>query len=84
MLLSALSPLDVRQLFICHKPAFYTAYATWPEAKQEYFAQFLQAEYLVDKVGARAALFGHDAPMESPQPHRDMVARVGPWGAIRR
>lgn len=84
MLLSELSPLDVRQLFICHKRTFYTAYATWPEAKQEYVAQFLQAEYQADKVGARAALFGHDAPMEPPETHRDIIARVGPWGAIRR
>jgi hypothetical protein len=84
MLLSELSPRDVRQLFICHKQAFYAAYATWPEAKQEYVAQYLEAEYQADKVGARAALFGHDAPMEPPKPPRDLIARVGPWGAVRR
>ena len=85
MLLSELSPHDVRQLFICHKQAFYAAYAGWPEAKKEYVAQYLEAEYKADKAGARAALFGHDAPMEQPKPEpQDMIARVGPWGAIRR
>lgn len=85
MLLSELSPRDVRQLFICHKQAFYAAYAQWPEAKQEYVARFLEAEYKADKVGARAALFGHDAPMEPPKTApQDLIARVGPWGAVRR
>lgn len=85
MLLSELSPRDVRQLFICHKQAFYAAYATWPGAKQEYVARYLEAEYKADKAGARAALFGHDAPMEAPKPEPlDLIARVGPWGAVRR
>ncbi|MEP1354417.1 MAG: DUF6638 family protein [Tateyamaria sp.] len=85
MLLSELSPRDVRQLFICHKPAFYAAYARWPEAKKEYVARYLEAEYKADKAGARAALFGHDAPMETPTPEPlDLIARVGPWGAVRR
>ena len=85
MLLSQLSPRDVRQLFICHKQAFYAAYATWPEAKKEYVARYLEAEYKADKAGARAALFGHDAPMEAPEPQApDLIARVGPWGAVRR
>lgn len=84
MLLAELCPRDVRQLFICHKQAFYAAYATWPEAKKEYVAQYLEAEYKADKVGARQALFGHDAPMEpAPRPD-DLIARVGPWGAVRR
>ncbi|MEP4246459.1 DUF6638 family protein [Tateyamaria sp.] len=85
MLLSELSPHDVRQLFICHKQAFYAAYADWPDAKKEYVAQYLEAEYKADKAGARAALFGHDAPMETPKPDTpDLIARVGPWGAARR
>lgn len=85
MLLSELGPHDVRQLFICHKQAFYAAYATWPDAKKEYVAQYLEAEYKADKAGARAALFGHDAPMEPPKPNTpDLIARVGPWGAVRR
>ena len=85
MLLSELSPHDVRQLFICHKQAFYAAYAGWPDAKKEYVARYLEAEYKADKAGARAALFGHDAPMETPMPEPlDLIARVGPWGAVRR
>jgi hypothetical protein len=90
MLLSELSPLDIRQLFICHKEAFYAAYATWPDKKQAYVADFLDREYQVDKAGTRAALFGHEAPMEEPkavQPasrQADLIDRVGPWGAIRR
>ena len=85
MLLSELSPRDVRQLFICHKQAFYAAYASWPSPKQEYVAQYLEAEYQADKMGVRAALFGHDAPLEEPAAtSRDMIARVGPWGAVRR
>jgi hypothetical protein len=101
MLLAELSPLDVRQLFICHKPAFYRAYAGWPEAKREWVAEFLAREYAVDKAGARAALFGGEPAMaEEParppaQPARgrdrgrpadpgaDLIARVGPWGAVR-
>ena len=73
-LLAALTPLDVRQLFICHKEAFYDRYATWSENKQAFVAEFLAREYQVDKEGARAALFGHDAPMEEP------TLRPGPWG----
>ncbi|WP_299685503.1 DUF6638 family protein [uncultured Tateyamaria sp.] len=85
MLLSELCPRDVRQLFICHKQAFYAAYASWPAPKQEYVAQYLEAEYQADKMGVRTALFGHDAPMEEPAtPAPDMIARVGPWGAVRR
>lgn len=94
MLLSELSPMDVRQLFICHKEAFYTAYATWPDAKQAYVAEFLATEYQVDKAGTRRALFGHEAPMEEPGPaspwaresakRDEMIDLVGPWGAVRR
>lgn len=88
MLLSELSPLDIRQLFICHKEAFYRAYAGWADEKRAYVADFLAREYQVDKAGTRAALFGHEAPMEEPQqvppPIPDLVDRVGPWGAIRR
>ena len=92
MMLSELAPLDIRQLFICHKEAFYSAYATWPEAKQAYVADFLDREYQVDKAGTRAALFGHEAPMAEPQNTspamspwgNDMIDRVGPWGAVRK
>lgn len=93
MLLSELSPLDIRQLFICHKEAFYRAYRDWPEQKQAYVADFLAREYMVDKAGTRAALFGPEPGMEEPQPRgpwgRDpgsdgMIEAVGPWGAVRR
>lgn len=84
-LLAELSHKDIRQLFICHKQAFYVAYAGWPEEKQAYVAEFLATEYAVDKAGTRAALFGHEAPMQEPQQiERDLVARVGPWGAVER
>ena len=87
MLLANLTPLDVRQLFICHKELFYRQYATWPETKKEYVAGFLEREYQVDKAGARAALFGHEPDMTGappPDPMAEMVRRVGPWGAVRR
>lgn len=84
MLLSELSPLDVRQLFICHKQAFYSAYAGWSAAKQEYVAEYLDAEYKADKMGMREALFGHDTPMQEQPRKPDLIARVGPWGAVRR
>ena len=85
MLLAELCPLDIRQLFICHKEAFYAAYATWPDEKRAYVVDFLDREYQVDKAGTREALFGHDAPLEEPKPaKRDMIEAVGPWGAVRR
>ncbi|SHH56313.1 DUF6638 family protein [Marivita hallyeonensis] len=85
MLLSELSPKDIRQLYICHKEAFYAAYRGWTDTKQAYVVDFLTREYVADKAGAREALFGHDAPLEEPKPIRDdVIARVGPWGAVRR
>lgn len=89
MLLAELSPLDVRQLFICHKELFYSRYREWPEQKKTFVADFLAREYQVDKAGAREALFGSgDAPMQEPPqsdaPARGVVDRVGPWGAVRR
>lgn len=89
MLLSELSPLDVRQLFICHKELFYALYRGWPEQKKAFVADFLEREYQVDKAGAREALFGHEAPMEEEPTHsadkeRALLDIVGPWGAIRR
>ena len=86
MLLAELTPLDIRQLFICHKEVFYRTYATWPPEKQAYVADFLDREYQVDKAGTRAALYGHEAPMEPtpPAPAEDLITRVGPWGAVTR
>ncbi|MEP3276041.1 MAG: DUF6638 family protein [Stappiaceae bacterium] len=62
-LLAQLSPLDFRQLFICHKDAFYDAYRGWSEVKKDYVAKFLEAEYAVDKAGARLDLFGPEPEM---------------------
>ncbi|MFW8633576.1 DUF6638 family protein [Cribrihabitans pelagius] len=96
MLLAELAPRDFRQLFICHKHAFYHLYSTWPEAKKTYAAEFLAREYAVDKAGARAALFGHEPDMEGKTPappwgprapsarSERLVDRVGPWGAVKR
>ncbi|MDP5086850.1 MAG: hypothetical protein NWQ23_15635 [Yoonia sp.] len=85
MLLAELTPLDIRQLFICHKEVFYRAYASWPAEKQAYVVDFLDREYQVDKAGTRAALFGHEAPMTAlpDVPEPDLIARVGPWGAVK-
>ena len=85
-LLAELTPLDIRQLFICHKEAFYRAYADWPDEKRAYVVDFLDREYQVDKAGTRNALFGHEAAMtDLPRVARpDLVSRVGPWGAVAR
>ena len=72
MLLTDLSRLDFRQLYICHKPLFYAAYRDWPEVKKDYVVQFLRDEYAVDKAGAREALFGAEPDMEQ----REFVS---PW-----
>ena len=92
MLLADLAPLDLRQLFICHKEAFYRAYSGWSERKKAYVADFLEREYLIDKAGARAALFGpepgmgDDPPGEparvAPESRARTVPTVGPWGPV--
>lgn len=84
MLLSELSPLDVRQLFICHKELFYDIYRAWPDAKKDFVADFLAREYQMDKNGTRRALFGDEPPMTPGPWDRDIVGTVGPWGAVRR
>lgn len=84
-LLAELSPLDVRQLFICHKELFYSLYTLWSPTKQEYVARFLEQEYLVDKVGARQALFGSDDRMETaPTAAPTPPAAPSPWDKARR
>lgn len=83
-LLSELCPLDIRQLFICHKELFYATYAQWPEQKKAYVVDFLVREYQVDKAGAREALFGGDEAMTEVEEPVDLVRRVGPWGSIGR
>ena len=77
MLLAELSPLDIRQLFICHKEAFYQIYAQWSDEKKDYVVDFLVREYQVDKAGTREALFGHEATMEEPVAER--ARNAGPW-----
>lgn len=88
MLLAELAPLDVRQLYITHKELFYASYARWSDRKRQYVADFLEREYVVDKQGARAALFGPEPGMDEaarpePKPARAMGNMVGPWGALR-
>ncbi|GGD46587.1 DUF6638 family protein [Sinisalibacter lacisalsi] len=87
-LLSELAPLDIRQLFITHKTAFYAAYRDWPEAKKDYVAEFLARDYAANKAGAREALFGGAPPSPwrtGPRPPKDdIIDLVGPWGAVRR
>lgn len=89
-LLAELSPMDVRQLFICHKQLFYDLYRHWSADKQRYVVRFLEQEYQTDKAGAREALFGGDATMDEPEtvPEKKreevLLDLVGPWGALRR
>lgn len=85
MLLAHLTPLDVRQLFICHKTAFYDAYKSWSEAKRAYVVEFLAREYMVDKEGTRAALFGPEPAMQEPDIAigPEIGPKNGPWGPRR-
>ena len=84
-LLAELAPLDVRQLFICHKQLFYELYRDWPEAKKAFVADYLEREYQLDKAGVRRALFGEeDTARPAPgAPPGDMSAIAGPWGSAR-
>jgi hypothetical protein len=94
MLLSELSTLDVRQLFICHKELFYHLYRSWPEAKKAFVADYLEREYQIDKAGTRERLFGPEPRMQDEAPRLnpiwsrgaggDIVDIVGPWGAVRK
>lgn len=91
MLLADLSPLDFRQLFICHKDAFYKRYNTWPETKKDYVSTFLAEEYVVDKAGAREALFGAEPSMTGRAPGNrddylsaDTIALVEPQRSRKR
>jgi hypothetical protein len=84
MLLTDLSRLDFRQLFICHKPLFYEAYRDWSDGQKAFVVQFLQEEYAMDKVGAREALFGAepdmtDTPKTSRRRPRPNGKRKNPW-----
>jgi hypothetical protein len=88
MLLSELAPMDVRQMFITHKELFYASYARWSDRKRQYVADFLEREYVVDKQGAREALFGPEPGMDDrhrpdPRPARDLGPVTGPWGQVK-
>jgi len=88
MLLSELAPMDVRQMFIVHKELFYASYARWSDRKRQYVADFMDREYVVDKQGARDALFGPepgmaDRPRPDPKPARDLGPVAGPWGKAK-
>ncbi|WP_346891611.1 DUF6638 family protein [uncultured Roseibium sp.] len=82
MLLAQLTPLDFRQLFICHKDAFYAAYKTWHDQKRTYVARFLAEEYVVDKVGTREELFGPEPAMDTDYVDLGLGPNIGPWGRI--
>ncbi|MDB6178661.1 hypothetical protein PAF17_14255 [Paracoccus sp. Z330] len=79
-LLAEMAPHDVRQLFITHKPRFYSLYRTWPEAKRDYVVRILAREYAIDKQGTREALFGSEPGMQEAQIPSH---RTGPWGPAR-
>ncbi len=87
-LLSELSPLDVRQLDICHKARFYRDYRGWFPAKQEWGAASVAREYALDNAGARATLVVAGPGMnEAPRPAAPCPAPravVGPRGAAAR
>lgn len=80
-MLSELTPLDTRSLFILHKSLFYNRYQTWSEAKKEYVTNNLVHEYQIDKRGTREALYGPCpgmvAPVASAPPGH------GPWGSAK-
>ena len=57
-LLAELSPLDFRQLFICHKSLFYATYRTFSDEKRDYVARFMAEEYAADKDSTRELLYG--------------------------
>ena len=81
--------MDFRQLFICHKELFYASYATWPDEKREFVAEFLHRDYMANKAGARDKLFGgREDPLKVPSTTRkrtreQVIEMVGPWGAVK-
>lgn len=83
MLLAQLTPLDFRQLFICHKSSFYDQYRAWSDAKKTYVAQFLADEYMLDKVGTREELFGPEPGMIEDIHDIGFGVNMGPWGPVQ-
>ena len=82
MLLSDLSRLDFRQLFICHKPLFYQTYRGWSDSKKAFVVRFLEQEYMMDKTGAREALFGPEPTMREDYDRGSATRKA--WGGTRR
>ncbi|WP_448950964.1 DUF6638 family protein [Labrys neptuniae] len=75
-LLSEFTPLDIRQLFLCNKPAFYKAYQGWSARKQTYVVEFLSRDEALKSDDAWEDLFGDGTPEVEAAP------QAGPWGAI--
>jgi len=75
MLLTDLSRLDFRQLFICHKSLFYDAYQSWSDQKKDFVVRFLNQEYAMDKSGAREALFGTEPSMREEVSRPEAASR---------
>jgi len=83
MLLTDLSRLDFRQLFIMHKPLFYERYKDWSESKKDFVVRFLQQEYAMDKAGARDALFGAEPAMKDEDALKSDKLKPNPWAGLR-
>lgn len=85
MLLAELCPSDFRQLYLCHKEAFYAAYHGWNDAFRDFVVETLSTTYIPDKQGMRDALFGngHDADVREPK-HKKKRVLTGPWGPYER
>lgn len=75
-LLAHLTPLDVRQLFICNKDRFYLTYREWGDAKRTYVAEFLAKEYAIDKRGVRESLYGPEPGMDAAAQPEDLEEEV--------
>ena len=84
MLLAELSPLDFRQLFICHKDLFYETYRTWPDSHREFVAQYLEEDYVMDKAGSREELFGEEKLPKRRQVSASATIRRPLWSQINK
>ena len=91
-LLSELAPLDVRQLFITHKPAFYAAYRDLAGGEEGVCRRVSRTATTPPTRPARAmrcsAAREPEAKPATPagksRPERDIVDLVGPWGSVLR
>jgi len=77
-LLTEFTALDIRQLYICNKPAFYAAYRGWSERKKDYVVEFLARDYAPDKDAVWNELFGREPSAPTPAP------QIGPWGPFTK